>query len=159
VTSAQTFLPCRESSNKLEIPRGSKKIKEWRLRLARPFAVTDQQARQILAVLLIEKKINARDAGLALARYRKRIAQLRAELAHLGGDGPFPAPSRAERPTSRPARRKRVSPKRRRAMRQQGVYLAAVRPLKPGDRATVKAVRQEKGFAAAVAGARRLGKG
>jgi hypothetical protein len=44
-------------------------------------------------------------------------------------------------------------------MRQQGVYLAAVRPLKPGDRAKVKAVRQEKGFKAAMAEARRLGKG
>jgi hypothetical protein len=43
-------------------------------------------------------------------------------------------------------------------MRQQGVYLAAVRPLKPGDRAKVKAIRQEKGFAAAVAEARRLAK-
>jgi hypothetical protein len=43
-------------------------------------------------------------------------------------------------------------------MRQQGVYLSAVRPLKPQDRAKVKTVRQEKGFAAAVAEARRLAK-
>jgi hypothetical protein len=43
-------------------------------------------------------------------------------------------------------------------MRQQGKYLAAVRPLKAQDRAKVKAIRQEKGFAAAVAEARRLGK-
>jgi hypothetical protein len=43
-------------------------------------------------------------------------------------------------------------------MRQQGKYLAAVRPLKAQDRAKVKAIRQEKGFAAAVAAARRLAK-
>jgi hypothetical protein len=43
-------------------------------------------------------------------------------------------------------------------MQQQGVYLAAIRPLKPRDRSKVKAVRQEKGFAAAVAEARRLAK-
>jgi hypothetical protein len=127
--------------------------------VARFFAVTDQQARQILAVLLLEKKINARDARLALARHRKRIAELRSRLALLeGGDAPFPPKRGTSRRPSRLARRKRVSRKRREAMRQQGVYLAAVRLLKPGDRAKVKVVRQEKGFAAALAEARRLGK-
>lgn len=43
-------------------------------------------------------------------------------------------------------------------MRQQGVYLAAVRRLKPQDRAKIKSIRAEKGFATAVAEARRLGK-
>jgi hypothetical protein len=124
--------------------------------LARSFTVTGEQARQILAVLLLEKKISARDARLALARHRKRIAQLRAELAHLGGDGPFPAPARAERQVSRAVRPRRISAERRRAMKQQGRYLAAVRPLKPSDRAKVKAVRQEEGFTAAMAEAKRL---
>lgn len=124
------------------------------------FTVTDQQARQIVAVLLTDGKINQRDAQLALARYRKRVAELRAQLALLeGGDGPFPPSRPTERNTlQRTARPKRVSPKRQKAMRQQGVYLAAVRPLKPQDRARVKAIRQEKGFAAAVAEARRLAK-
>jgi hypothetical protein len=128
--------------------------------MARSFGVTDQQARQILAILISERKIRERDARLALARYRKRIDQLRAELRILeGGDGPFPIVRRAELRTNPAATQpKRVSPKRRKAMRQQGVYLAAVRPLKVADRAKVKAVRQEKGFAAAVAEARRLAK-
>jgi hypothetical protein len=127
--------------------------------MARSLAVTDQQARQILAVLISERKIRERDARLALARYRKRLTELRAQLALLeGGDGPFPLKRQIERRSSRPARTKRVSPKRRKAMRQQGRYLAAVRPLKPGDRSKVKAIRQEKGFAAAVAEARRLAK-
>jgi len=128
--------------------------------MARSLGVTDQQARQILAVLISEGKVRERDARLALARYRKRVEQLRADLRRLeGGDGPFPIGGRAERRTNPAAARpKRVSPKRRKAMRQQGVYLAAVRPLKPNDRSKVKAVRQEKGFAAAVAEARRLAK-
>jgi hypothetical protein len=128
--------------------------------MTRSLGVTDQQARQILAVLISERKIRERDARLALARYRKRIDQLRAELRLLeGGDGPFPIRGRAERRTNPAAARpKRVSPKRRKAMRRQGHYLAAVRPLKPADRAKVKVTRQEKGFAAAVAEARRLGK-
>ena len=128
--------------------------------MARSLRATDQQARQILAVLISERKIRERDARRALPRYRKRVEQLRAELRLLeGGDGPFPIRGRAERRTNPAAARpKRVSPKRRRAMRQQGKYLAAVRPLKAQDRARVKAVRQEKGFAAAVAEARRMGK-
>jgi hypothetical protein len=39
-----------------------------------------------------------------------------------------------------------------------GQYLAAVRPLKARDRAKVKAIRAEKGFAAAMAEGRRLAK-
>jgi hypothetical protein len=119
--------------------------------------VTDQQSRQILAVLVSEGKIREKDTRLALARYRKRVDQLRADLRRLeGGDGPFPRQKRTERKARRAARPKAVSPKRRKAMRQQGQYLAAVRPLKPSDRAKVKAIRREKGFAAAMAEARRF---
>jgi hypothetical protein len=126
--------------------------------MARSLVTDSQEARQILATLILEGRVNKRQARLALVRYRKRVAELRSRLALLeGGDGPFPS-KRTERRSSRQARSKRVSPKRRKAMRQQGVYLAAVRPLKPRDRSKVKAVRQEKGFAAAVAEARRLAK-
>jgi hypothetical protein len=128
--------------------------------MARSLGVTDQQARQILAVLISEGKIRERDARLALARYRKRVEQLRADLRRLeGGDGPFPIRRSAERRTKPAATRpKRVSAKRRKAMKQQGQYLAAIRPLKAQERARIKSLRQEKGFAAAVAEARRLAK-
>lgn len=43
-------------------------------------------------------------------------------------------------------------------MRQQGQYLAAIRPLKAQDRAKVKTVRTEKDFAAAMAEALQLAK-
>lgn len=127
--------------------------------------LNDGQARQVLAMLLNEGKIKGADIGAALAGYRKRIDELRAELRRLeSGDGPFPmARIKARRPRARvarvpPVRRraKRVSPKRRRAMQQQGRYLGAVRLLRPADRAKVKGVRAEKGFAAAIAEARRL---
>jgi len=127
--------------------------------MPRRLAVIGQQARQILAVLISEGKIRERDARLALARYRKRVEQLRAELQRLeGGDAPFPRQRRAERTVRRVRRAKPISAKRRKAMRQQGQYLAAIRPLKAQDRAKVKAIRTEKGFAAAVAQARRLAK-
>jgi hypothetical protein len=125
--------------------------------MARRLTVTDQQARQVLSVLISEGKLRERDARFALARYRKRIGQLRRELQALeGGDAPFPAARRTERRAVRAARPKPVSAKRRKAMKQQGQYLAAVRPLKPQDRAKVKSIRTGKGFAAAIAEARRL---
>jgi hypothetical protein len=127
--------------------------------MARSSGIDNQQTRRILAVLITEGKVRERDARYALARYRKRIEKLRAELRLLeGGDGLFPPKKTAEWRSSRPARSKRVSAKRRKAMQQQGLYLAAVRPLKAQDRAKVKTVRQQKGFASAVAEARRLAK-
>lgn len=128
--------------------------------MAQPQAISAQDARQILSVLLNEGKVSRQQAKSALARYRKRVSELRSQLAILEGkDGSFPPGRPTERRAARRARRKQVSPKRLKAMRQQGAYLAAVRPLKPADRAKIKAVRQEKGFSAAVAEARRLGKG
>jgi hypothetical protein len=127
--------------------------------------VNDGQARQVLAMLLSEGKIKESDIRAALAGYRKRVEELRAELRRLeGGDGPFPMDRiRARRPRRKAARvspvrqkAREVSPKRRKAMQQQGRYLGAVRQLRPGDRAKVKGVRAEKGFAAAIAEARRL---
>jgi len=128
--------------------------------------LNDGQARQVLAMLLSEGKIKGSDIQASLAGHRKRVEELRAELRRLeGGDGPFPMEKiKARRPRRKaikasPARRKRVSPKRRRAMKQQGRYIGAVRQLSPADRAKVKGVRAEKGFAAAIAEARRLTQG
>lgn len=127
--------------------------------MARSLGITDQQARQILAVLMSEGKVRERDARLALARYRKRVEQLRADLRVLeGGDATFRRQRRAETTARRVRRAKPISTKRRMAMKRQGQYLAAVRRLKPQDRAKVKAIRAEKGFAAAMAEARRLAK-
>jgi hypothetical protein len=126
--------------------------------------VTDRQAAQILAILIDEGRIKESEIQTAFARLRKRIEELRAQLKRLeGGDGPFPmerrvaSRSRRRASTKREHRVKPVSPERRRAMHQQGVYLGAVRQLKPADRARVKAIRAEKGFRAAISEARKLG--
>ena len=127
--------------------------------------LNDGDARQALAMLLSEGKIKGSDIRVALAGYRKRVEELRSELRRLeGGDGPFPMGrigarrSRSKAATGSPTRRKarKVSPRRGRAMQQQGRYIGAVRQLRPVDRAKVKGVRAEKGFAAAIAEARRL---
>jgi hypothetical protein len=133
--------------------------------MKRGLTLNDGQARQVLAMLLSEGKIKESDIRVALAGHRNRVEELRAELRRLeGGDGPFPMdrikdrrpPPEAMKASPVRRRAKRVSPKRRRAMQQQGRYLGAVRQLSPADRAKVKEVRAEKGFAAAIAEARRL---
>jgi hypothetical protein len=130
--------------------------------------LNDGQARQVLAMLLSEGKIKGSDVRTALVAYGKRVEELRTELRRLeGGDGSFPMErikarrSRAKAARVPPVRpkAKTVSPKRRRAMQQQGRYLGAVGQLRPADRAKVKEVRAEKGFAAAIAEARRLAQG
>jgi hypothetical protein len=127
--------------------------------------LNDGQARQVLAMLLSGGKIKGSDIRAALVEYGRRVEELRAELRRLeGGDGPFPmerTKARRPRPKVMKAspvrlRARKVSPKRRRAMQQQGRYIGAVRQLSPADRAKVKGVRAEKGFAAAIAEARRL---
>ena len=53
--------------------------------------LNDGQSRQVLAMLLSEGKAKGSDIRVALAGYRKRVEELRAELRRLeGGDGPFP---------------------------------------------------------------------
>ncbi len=135
--------------------------------MGRTGKVSDRQAAQILAILIEEGKLRESEIRTALARHQKKIEELRARIRRLeGGDGPFPMERvgvRRPRPrftkASRPRRTaRRVSAKRRRAMRQQGLYLAAVRRLKPADRASVKAVRTQKGFQAAISEARKLAK-
>ena len=128
--------------------------------------LNDGQAHQVLAMLLSEEKIKESDIRVALAGHRNRVEELRAELRRLEGeDGPFPMDRvrAARRPRAKAIkaspvrlRARKVSPKRRKAMQQQGRYIGAVRQLSPADRAKVKGVRAEKGFAAAIAEARRL---
>ena len=54
-------------------------------------------------------------------------------------------------PVARPVRRaKRVSPELAQARKLQGLYLGALRGLKPADHARVKALAHEKGLPAAI---------
>jgi hypothetical protein len=51
----------------------------------------------------------------------------------------------------------RLSPERRRALKLQGQYIGHLRNLRPRQKAQVKALREAKGMAAAIALARKLG--
>ncbi len=91
------------------------------------------------------------------------LAELKATLAPLaliGGTVVSEArkPATAKRRASGAASGARgpVSTKRRAAMRVQGQYMSAIRPLSAVQRAQVKKLRAEKGADAAIAAARKL---
>lgn len=76
--------------------------------------------------------------GTVVAEAKKPAsAQRRAKGAASGGGGP-------------------ISAKRRTAMRDQGRYMGAIRPLSAAQRAQVKKVRSAKGVDAAITAARKL---
>ena len=85
-----------------------------------------------------------------------------APLALIGGTVVPEAgkPASAKRRTGRAAsaRRGPISAKRRAAMREQGRYMSAIRPLSAAQRAQVKKLRAAKGAEAAVALALKLGR-
>ena len=58
-----------------------------------------------------------------------------------------------------PRRKLRLSPARRRSLKLQGSYMGYMRQLKPREKARVKAVKDKKGFPAAIAVARRMVRG
>lgn len=53
----------------------------------------------------------------------------------------------------------RLSPARRRTLKLQGSYMGYMRQLEPKQKARVKAVKEKKGFPAAIAMARKLVRG
>lgn len=91
------------------------------------------------------------------------LAELKAALAPLALIGGTVV-LEARKPASTPRRAKGaasggrgpLSATRRRAMREQGRYMSAIRPLSPAQRVQVKELRASKGAAPAIALARKL---
>jgi hypothetical protein len=92
------------------------------------------------------------------------LAELKAALAPLALIGGTAVVSEAKRPASAQRRAKvapsgargPISAKRRAAMRVQGQYMGAIRPLSASQRAQVKTLRAAKGAEAAIALAHKL---
>mgnify|MGYP001765367876 CR=1 FL=1 len=57
---------------------------------------------------------------------------------------------------AQPKRKLKLTAKRRAELKLQGQYMGYVRPLKPRQKAQVKAVREKKGMKAAIKAAKRL---
>jgi hypothetical protein len=122
-------------------------------------AVSAEQARQALGVLVQEGKIKAGEVMKALQRRDRLIKALKASLAALesgvGSVGSRLFGGRA----SQKARKPRTSATTRKVYQQrqqQGRYMAALRPLSKAQRAKVKAIRGKSGARAAIAAAMKM---
>ncbi len=107
----------------------------------------------------------ARNLFAILDEMTANLAELKttlAPLALIGGtvvaEARKPATAQRRAKGAPSVARGPVSAKRRAAMRVQGQYMSAIRPLSAVQRAQVKKIRAEKGADAAIAAARRLGR-
>ncbi len=127
-------------------------------------ALSGDQARAALAVLIQEGKLAAGEVRKALQRRDRLIRALRASLAALEtGAVSVGKRLKASLPLGRKtsplkrnlARRKpRISAATRKLYQQQGRYIAALRPLSKAQRARIKAIREKSGVRKAIAAAR-----
>jgi len=101
----------------------------------------------------------------ARSRITKQLRVVRTSLRRIDHDlrrlGPLvrAAVQAAKRSAKNPRRKLRLSPARRKTLKLQGSYMGYMRQLKPAQKARVKAVKERKGFAAAIAVARRMVRG
>jgi len=58
--------------------------------------------------------------------------------------------SRSEKPVSRKGRKLRITPKRRAQLKLQGAYMGYMRQLKPAQKLRVKAIKEKRGYEAAI---------
>lgn len=130
-------------------------------------ALSGEQARQALSVLIHEGKIAARDVQGALARRERLIREIRARMHALGVEGMEVAARvakgavaglRAAEKASRKPRRKAVSAALKATRQAQGRYLGAIRQLSKGARKQIKAIREKSGVRAAIAAAKGMAK-
>lgn len=121
-----------------------------------------EESRKILSVLIDGRHVTVNQARAALKKFDRTVADLKSRLAALESGTASPGGrrtrARVRRKTTLTRRPRKVSARRKKSMRDQGRYLAAVRPLKKSDRAKIKKIRAEKGLAAALKEARRLTK-
>lgn len=131
-------------------------------------ALSGDQARAALAILIQEGRLAAGEVRKALQRRDRLIRALRASLAaleagavgvgkRLFGDRAPRTARKARTATRKVARRKpKISAATRKIYQQQGRYMAALRNLSKEARAKVKAIREKAGVKAAIAAAKRL---
>jgi hypothetical protein len=128
-------------------------------------AISAEQARLALSILINEGRLAVRDVQGALARRERLIRQIRVRLHALGAEGIDLAGDlrkvavtrfgRAEK-ASREPRRKAVSAAVRATRQAQGRYLGAIRRLSKAGRKRIKAIREKRGVKAAISAAKRL---
>jgi hypothetical protein len=121
-----------------------------------------EESRKILSVLIDARRVTASQASAALKRFNRTVAELKSRLAALESGtvsaGPRRGRARVRRRRRVAQRRGRVSAQRKKSMRDQGKYLAAVRFLRKPERVKIKKIRADHGLTAALKEAGRLAK-
>jgi hypothetical protein len=123
-------------------------------------AITAEQARQALQILVADGRIAAREVSRALARREKLVRELRERLTVLGEEISRAARgaklTRREKKALRKGARRAITQAQLAARRAQGQYLAAIRGLSKASRAKVREIRKSSGVKSAIAAARKL---
>lgn len=104
-------------------------------------------------------KVRAKEIVDALCGRDRLVAEIKARLEELGGEGTRFLNAASFSKTTPRRRAEGVSAAARAAWRAQGRYLGAVRRLSKADRVKVKAIREKSGVRAAIAEAMRIAKG
>jgi hypothetical protein len=63
---------------------------------------------------------------------------------------------RSGKPIAKPRRQVKINPKRRAQLKLQGAYMGYMRQLKPAQKLRVKAVKEKRGFEAAIRVAKKM---
>lgn len=123
--------------------------------------ITAAEAHAALRWLMATGKVTAAEIWTALREREALAAEIRAKLEALGGEGLrfLRGPEGLQRRIPGRQVKRRVSAARQAAWRIQGRYLGALRHLSAGERKKVAAIREKRGVGAAIAAARKIGKG
>jgi hypothetical protein len=123
-----------------------------------PFpSLSPDQAHAALRWLHATGKVRTADIVGALKKREQLVAEIKARLEVLGGEGlRYLGPASFRRRAGASRRRRKPSAKAQAVWRLQGRYMAAVRRLPKATRAKMKAIREKKGVLAAIAAANRM---
>lgn len=130
-------------------------------------AISAEQARQALQVLVADGRVAVREVADALRRREKTIRELRDRLAALGAEASRAVGRMVRRSRRKAASRARKAPRRkaraitraqRIARQAQGQYMAAVRRLSKESKERIRAIRKSSGVKAAISAAKKLAK-
>ncbi len=130
-------------------------MKKGRKRTGLP-AISAEQARQALHILVSDGRLAAREVAKALARREKLVRDLRQRLNALGEEIKGALPDARQRRAIRRQAGKAITAAQRAARQAQGQYLGAIRQLSKASRAKVRKIRKSSGVKAAIAAAKKM---
>ena len=124
--------------------------------ISTPVALSPGQAQYVLERLLRDRRVSLGEVARYAADIEREIAEIERRLAVLRDASGTSTQREAARQRDRRAPEKQATPKRRkrRGNRLAGSYMGYMRQVAPEKKAKYQTIKQEKGFAAAIAALR-----